>query len=262
MRMEQWCFPSPGPTSSSPPQTLGTPKPLSPKPLSSYVTRRRERSCKEAAASSHAESKDDASCSSTVSFSSLSSDVPVSPGGAAPAGAGIQRSRSASSAGAAPSLQPTDPAAAAPPHTDSSLLVEDAPSLHEAQRPQINGRSAMRPLVGPVDVGFAELTLEDYDELTVPRLHITTRREAIDDEGISLLLSTLDAIFARGEPLTVLYDLRLASLPSRRQINLALDWISENSHLLDRYHPDLNPNSTLTRICSTGITLTLTLTQP
>ena len=59
----------------------------------------------------------------------------------------------------------------------------------------------MRPLVGPVDVGFAELTLEDYDELSVPRLHITTRREAIDDEGISLLLSTLDAIFARGEPL-------------------------------------------------------------
>lgn len=93
----------------------------------------------------------------------------------------------------------------------------------------------MRPLVGPVDVGFAELTLEDYDELSVPRLHITTRREAIDDEGISLLLSTLDAIFARGEPLTVLYDLRVASLPSRRQINLALDWISDNSHLLDRH---------------------------
>ena len=40
---------------------------------------------------------------------------------------------------------------------------------------------------------------------------------------------------ARGEPLTILWDVRNCSIPSRAQIKIALDWIGANSHLLDKH---------------------------
>ncbi len=45
----------------------------------------------------------------------------------------------------------------------------------------------------------------------------------------------MDAVLARGEPITIAYDLRECSLPSRKQIGVALKWIGANSELLDRH---------------------------
>ena len=91
-------------------------------------------------------------------------------------------------------------------------------------------------LVGPVDVGFATITLEACDDFAVPRLHVTAHHGSpITDEGVARTFETWDMILARAEPLTVLYDLRGASTPSRKQIGVGSDWIRNNSSLLDRY---------------------------
>lgn len=57
----------------------------------------------------------------------------------------------------------------------------------------------------------------------------------MEDHGIVKLTAALDAAFARGEAMTILWDVRNCSLPSRKQIGIGLDWISANSHLLDQY---------------------------
>ena len=95
-------------------------------------------------------------------------------------------------------------------------------------------RSPPRMLLGPVDVGFAVLRLEEYEELKCTRLYVATRKVPIDDEGIAILLAAFDTVLARGAPLTICYDLRTSSIPSRKHISVGLDWISANSHLLDR----------------------------
>ena len=93
----------------------------------------------------------------------------------------------------------------------------------------------MTAVLGPVDFGFGEVTLERYPELTVHRLHVRAVKEPIEDGGINTLLTTLDEVLARGEPLTILWDVRNCSIPSRAQIKIALDWIGANSHLLDKH---------------------------
>ena len=95
-------------------------------------------------------------------------------------------------------------------------------------------RGVCTPLVGPVDCGFAVLTLEEFPELAMPRLNVrAVRNVPIDDEGITRVFATVDAVLARGAPLTILWDVRGCSIPSRKQIGVALDWIGANSHLLD-----------------------------
>jgi len=93
----------------------------------------------------------------------------------------------------------------------------------------------MMTLLGPVDCGFSEVTLEQWPELTVPRLVIRARANPIEDADIRTMLGTLDDVFARAQPITIMYDLRGASIPSQKQIKIALDWICQNSHLLDRH---------------------------
>jgi hypothetical protein len=88
-------------------------------------------------------------------------------------------------------------------------------------------------LIGPVETPFATVTLEQFEELAVPRLLIKTRMGKIDEEGIAQVLATLDMALARGHPLTIAYDLRTAPIPSRKQIGIALDWIGKNAPLLD-----------------------------
>ena len=88
-------------------------------------------------------------------------------------------------------------------------------------------------LVGPVETPFATVTLEQFEELAVPRLLIKTRMGKIDEVGIAQVLATLDMALARGHPLTIAYDLRTAPIPSRKQIGIALDWIGKNAPLLD-----------------------------
>ena len=59
-------------------------------------------------------------------------------------------------------------------------------------------------------------------------------KQPIDDAGIAKLLAAMDAVLARAEPMTILWDVRSCSLPSRKQLGIALEWIGENSHLLDQ----------------------------
>ena len=96
-----------------------------------------------------------------------------------------------------------------------------------------DSRSVPLRLIGPVETPFATVTLEQFEELAVPRLLIKTRMGKIDEEGIAQVLATLDMALARGHPLTIAYDLRTAPIPSRKQIGIALDWIGKNAPLLD-----------------------------
>ena len=96
-----------------------------------------------------------------------------------------------------------------------------------------DSRSVPLRLVGPVETPFATVTLEQFEELAVPRLLIKTRMGKIDEVGIAQVLATLDMALARGHPLTIAYDLRTAPIPSRKQIGIALDWIGKNAPLLD-----------------------------
>ena len=117
------------------------------------------------------------------------------------------------------------PAAAAPAPAAASSSSDRPPTE----------RGVMTPIVGPLDFGFGILTLEKYDELAMPRLNVKAVNVPITDESMIGVLSGLDTILARGEPLTIMYDLRNAPLPSRKQINIGLDWIAANSHLLDKH---------------------------
>ena len=96
-------------------------------------------------------------------------------------------------------------------------------------------RGPLTALHGPTRCGAVVLTLEDYPELTMPRLNVRATKAAIDDEGLALALRTMDEILARGAPLTVLWDLRGCAVPSRKQISIGLEWVGANSHLLDKH---------------------------
>ena len=93
----------------------------------------------------------------------------------------------------------------------------------------------MTALVGPIDFHFGELLLEDYPELAVPRLCLRSNKKPMDDEGIVKLCAALDAAFALGRPMTILWDIRNVPIPSRKQLGIGLDWVGANAHLLDRH---------------------------
>jgi hypothetical protein len=85
-----------------------------------------------------------------------------------------------------------------------------------------------------LNTAFCDVTFEQYPELAMPRLNLrATKGSSIDDAGMAEVLAFLDTVLARGEGFTILWDVRNAPVPSRKQINLALDWISINSELLD-----------------------------
>lgn len=112
---------------------------------------------------------------------------------------------------------------------EGSAVLTEASLSHRYN----DGRSEGVGLVGPVETPFATVTLEQFDELTVPRLYIQTRKGTIDEESIGQVLGCLDDVLARGHPLTITYDLRTAPLPSRKQIGIGLDWIAANGPKLD-----------------------------
>ena len=82
-----------------------------------------------------------------------------------------------------------------------------------------DGRTPPECLVGPVEVPFAVITLERYPELKIPRLLIKTRKGPIDEAGMRVAFQTLDEVLLRGHPITIAYDFRTATLPSRKQVS-------------------------------------------
>ena len=101
---------------------------------------------------------------------------------------------------------------------------------------ELTGLESLTPILGPIDCNLCEVVIETCPEFTVPRLCIRGRKvERIEDSDLEKLCAALDAAFALERPMTILWDVRSVSLPSRRQINLGLEWIAANSHLLDMY---------------------------
>lgn len=105
-------------------------------------------------------------------------------------------------------------------------------SAASASAPSIGTPAA---LVGPVDFGFGQLVLEVVPELALPRLRLTSCNAPITTDGVRLLLDTFDHVFALRRPLTIFWDVRACSIPSRAQIKIALEWVGQNCHLLDEF---------------------------
>ena len=204
-------------------------------PVDAYVARRREtlqRQLSSSPASSPVQLKRSVSENGVVSVRRISSgasahslDSAVTPfAGTAPHDAGP------------PSPVPyADPPRDATPSSVDPETADAPASAPTADPGAADDRGALTALVGPVDFGFGQVTLEQYPELTVPRLNVRAVKMPIEDAGIETLFGVLDDVLARGQPLTILWDVRHASIPSRKQIGVALDWIGANSHLLDKH---------------------------
>ena len=233
------CFgPRPPPTPVPVPfRSKPSPAPLAPKPDTDFIGRRRKESKWPFASSG----------GSIASSATPTRGVPQRI--AAPA----RSCAAATTAGVGGSFPPpapstplreptTPPPASLVPELESQVLpwlsipaIERATSSTSSVSSSAysDSRSVPLRLIGPVETPFATVTLEQFEELAVPRLLIKTRMGKIDEEGIAQVLATLDMALARGHPLTIAYDLRTAPIPSRKQIGIALDWIGKNAPLLD-----------------------------
>mmetsp|Transcript_36926 Transcript_36926/g.61195 ORF Transcript_36926/g.61195 Transcript_36926/m.61195 type:complete len:516 (-) Transcript_36926:269-1816(-) len=90
-------------------------------------------------------------------------------------------------------------------------------------------------LFGPVDIGFGTFQLEKHPDLKLARLQLIARKERITDAGAEAALALFRQVLERGEPMTVMYDVRNLSVPSSNQLRMGIDWVKRNSHLLDEY---------------------------
>merc|ERR1711871_1799439 len=98
-----------------------------------------------------------------------------------------------------------DNAASNPTAASTASAANDAAT--EGVAGEITDRSKHRgsvvTLVGPFDFHFGELVVEEYPELTVPRLCLRCNKKPMDDEGIVKLCKALDVAFGLRRPLTI-----------------------------------------------------------
>ena len=135
----------------------------------------------------------------------------------------------------AASAEKKEAAAARPLQHPPLALLQTPPPIGSSEGGSSSHRSPITYIVGPIDFGFGELAVEDHAELTVPRLCLRSNKKPMDDDGIVKLCAALDAAFALERPMTILWDVRSVLIPSRKQVNIGLEWIGANSHLLDTY---------------------------
>jgi len=165
-------------------------------------------------------------------WSLLSAVIASASDGSPGIAAGARKSTATPYRPSPPSSEAVSAGSAPTPPASVPMLPSASSTLGAEPR---NEAAIMMALLGPVDCGFSDVTLEQWPELAVPRLVFRARANPIEDAGIRTMLGTLDDVFARAQPITIMYDLRGASIPSKKQIKIALDWICQNSHLLDRH---------------------------
>ena len=102
-----------------------------------------------------------------------------------------------------------------------------APIAPAAPRPR-----ALATLVGPIDFGFGQLSLEQHPALPLPRLCLRFVRKAIDASSIDRMLAAVDAALLHGEPFTSFFDVRCANLPSRAHLKQISEWNQTRSDKL------------------------------
>ena len=91
---------------------------------------------------------------------------------------------------------------------------------------------ALATLVGPIDFGFGQLSLEQHPALPLPRLCLRFVRKAIDASSIDRMLAAVDAALLHGEPFTSFFDVRCANLPSRAHLKQISEWNQTRSDKL------------------------------
>jgi len=124
-----------------------------------------------------------------------------------------------------------DDAGAANAHcgsTTSAAASSSATGLPPA-RPRTLGT-----LLGPIDFGFGTLTIEQLPELPVPRMCLRYAKKTIDEAGLTRMLAAATQALELGVPFTVLFDVRLVSLPSRSQLSLVREWNRQHWPELER----------------------------
>ena len=107
------------------------------------------------------------------------------------------------------------------------VAASAAPIAPAAPRPR-----ALATLVGPIDFGFGQLSLEQHPALPLPRLCLRFVRKAIDASSIDRMLAAVDAALLHGEPFTSFFDVRCANLPSRAHLKQISEWNQTRSDKL------------------------------
>lgn len=136
---------------------------------------------------------------------------------------------------AAPELQPARPglgAGARLRHTASE--IEAHTLLH------LGGKASLAPPVvatqpivprapatlDAVILPCLHVSVERRPDLALPRTVLRPNQEVITESEIEVVLPMLDRTLRRGEPFTVLLDLRTTRLPSRKALQFGLEWMA------------------------------------
>lgn len=90
-----------------------------------------------------------------------------------------------------------------------------------------------RPIVGPVELGYATLVLSHEAEHALPRLRLTAHKQPMTDEGVERGLAVIGDVLKRKEPFTILWDVRSCTLPSRQQLRIGTEWARTHKPELD-----------------------------
>ena len=119
----------------------------------------------------------------------------------------------------------------------AAAVIGEASALPVAAAPAPIAPAAPRPralatLVGPIDFGFGQLSLEQHPALPLPRLCLRFVRKAIDASSIDRMLAAVDAALLHGEPFTSFFDVRCANLPSRAHLKQISEWNQTRSDKL------------------------------
>ena len=98
-----------------------------------------------------------------------------------------------------------------------------------------SGAAGGRPVLGPLNAGFATLSYDRDADLPLPRLVVTAERSAATDDDVIGALAFVSKVLRRRRPFSVLYDMRAITLPtlSRKQLGLGVDWAREQAAPLD-----------------------------
>jgi len=100
-------------------------------------------------------------------------------------------------------------------------------------KPLVTPPTDSRPIVGPVELGYATLVLSHEAEHALPRLRLTGHKQPMTDEGVERGLAVIGDVLKRKEPFTILWDVRSCTLPSRQQLRIGTEWARTHKPELD-----------------------------
>ena len=104
-------------------------------------------------------------------------------------------------------------------------------------KPLVTPPKGSRPIVGPVELGYASFVLSHEANYALPRLRLTAHKQPMTDEGVVRGLAVIGEVLERKQPFTILWDVRSCSLPSRQQLRIGTECARTHKPELDTYVP-------------------------